>query len=98
MHYQKILKNTQKILSSLFVDRQVAVYLFGSFAHKKTHCCSDIDIGILPRKPLPLGLLPHIREGLEESNIPLRIDLVDLSRTSQKFRNAVIREGIRWNL
>jgi len=41
--------------------------------------------------------MAEIRERLEESDIPYTVDVVDLARTSQTFRDKVRREGIRWN-
>ena len=44
-----------------------------------------------------LDTLPAIRELLEESQVLLCVvDLIDLSRTDEEFRQKVIREGILW--
>jgi hypothetical protein len=45
---------------------------------------------------LPAGLLSNIREALEESHIPYRVDLLDLTEADEGFRAAVLREGIPW--
>ena len=38
-----------------------------------------------------------MREALEESTIPNRVDIVDLAETDAAFRDSVHREGIPWN-
>jgi hypothetical protein len=51
---------------------------------------------VLPLEPLPPGLLSAIREELEESNVPFRVDLVDLSDAGSTFREQVEKEGQLW--
>ena len=73
------------------------VYLFGSVARGAPRPGSDIDIGVLPRTTLPRGKLAALREALEEAPIVARVDLVDLSEVRPAFRQAVLREGVRWS-
>lgn len=54
-------------------------------------------LGTLARRPLPVGLLPALREALEESTIPQRVEVVDLSPTSADFAAAVKGQGIKWS-
>lgn len=72
------------------------VYLFGSHARGEASRASDVDVAVLPRKPLPVGLLSAIREELEESRIPYVVELVDLSAAEPSFRKTVQREGVLW--
>jgi len=57
---------------------------------------SDIDVGVLPEAPLPVGLLADIHFRLEESASLYPVDLVDLSRVPAEFRDRVLREGVLW--
>jgi hypothetical protein len=77
--------------------QQVRVYLFGSAAKGLAGPGSDIDVAVLSLKPLPVGLLSSVRERLEESTIPYKVDLVDLARTAPAFWKQVQREGLPWN-
>ncbi len=72
------------------------VYLFGSWATGQAHPSSDVDIAILPKTPLPPGLLSQLRFELEESSLLLTVDLIDLSQTSQAFRQRILTEGTLW--
>lgn len=76
---------------------QARVYLFGSAAKGLAGAGSDIDVAVLPLKPLPVGVLSSVRERLEESTIPYQVDLVDLTRTDPSFRKRVQEEGLLWN-
>ncbi len=84
---------THKVLGGCDAD----VYLFGSWAIGTPSQTSDIDLGIDPRKPLAPGTLAILRERFEDSHIPYRVDVVDLTAVDAAFRATVMREGIRWN-
>jgi uncharacterized protein len=73
------------------------VYLFGSHAQGTAHRTSDIDVAILPLEPIPPWVLSVLRGDLEESHVPYRVDLVDLSMADPAFRERVIQEGIVWS-
>jgi len=72
------------------------VYLFGSRAVGGARENSDIDVAVLPLAPLPYGTLARIRDSLEESTIPWRVDLVDLSTAPPALQARVRAEGIAW--
>ena len=46
--------------------------------------------------PLPRGVLATLRDALEESTIPYRVDVVDLAETDSDFRERIRREGVLW--
>jgi hypothetical protein len=51
-------------------------------------------VAVLPRRPLPTGLLSRIREALEESHVPYRVDVVDLSSVDPAFRKRILETGV----
>lgn len=77
--------------------RDATVYLFGSRARGDARPTSDVDVGIVARPPLPPALMAELREALEESTVPYRVDLVDLAEAPPEYRRAVEREGVRWS-
>src|SRR5262249_18701932 len=72
------------------------VYLFGSRARGDQRACSDVDIAIDPHVPLPEGWFADLRGALEESSVPLFVDVVDLRAVSPSFRKRVLGEARRW--
>jgi predicted nucleotidyltransferase len=52
----------------------VNVYLFGSRASGRPRATRDVDVAIDATAPLPPGVLATLREALEESTIPYRVD------------------------
>jgi len=84
------------IVQRTLARRSVSVYLFGSWASGVPHRASDIDIAVDAAEPLPPETLARLREALEESTVPYRVDVVDLSDADTEFRERVRREGILW--
>jgi hypothetical protein len=41
-------------------------------------------------------VLATLRDALEESTIPYRVDVVDLAETDADFRERIRREGVLW--
>lgn len=91
------LREIQRIVREILNDQPVELYLFGSWARGDVRQASDIDIAVLPTGPLDPAVLATLRSALEESNVPYRVDVVDLRRTSDDFRRRVLEEGIRWS-
>lgn len=75
----------------------IRVYLFGSRARGEGGRASDIDIAVLAPEPLPGWVLSEVRERIEESRIPFKVDIIDLSTTDPAFRERVLKEGVPWH-
>jgi predicted nucleotidyltransferase len=78
-------------------DVKVRTYLFGSWARGTPKRTSDVDIAVEPLEALPPGTLARLRERLEESTIPYRVEVVDLSNADDGFRQRIKEEGILWS-
>ena len=96
--FDNILTRVRRIVAARLGRYEVRVYLFGSRATGVAHEASDIDLAVDPREPLPAGTLADLREALEESSIPFRVDIVDLRDTDAKFRDSVREKGVEWNV
>lgn len=77
-------------------ETKAKIYLFGSYARGDATRLSDVDVAIDAAEPLPTGCLARLREQLEESTIPLTVELVDLGEADAEFRARVRREGVKW--
>ncbi len=69
----------------------MVVYLFGSSVRDDHTGVSDIDIAIDSADRDRLAL---IRADLEESTIPYKVDVVDMSSVSDELRDTILKEGI----
>ena len=88
------LEDLRDFLKEFFKDKKVEVYLFGSRARGNFSEFSDVDIAIYSEKDISKELT-LLREILEESNFPLKIDIVEL-RKAPYLKEVVKKEGIRW--
>jgi predicted nucleotidyltransferase len=84
------------IVAEALAGRPVTVWLFGSWARGDQAPGSDIDVAVSAREPLPPGVLALLRERLEESTVPYRVEVVDLTTAPAALRGAVLREGTIW--
>jgi len=87
------LSQIMAILNSILQDKTCEIYLFGSRATRTHSPLSDFDIAVLATEDISREL-SLAREKLELSKIPLKVDLVDLSTTSDIFKQKALTEGI----
>jgi len=92
--YESSLELLKGIVNDVFEDEEITVILFGSRARGDYFETSDMDIGILPRKEINRGKIALLRERIENSNIPYKVDVVDLSQASKEFTDNVLEEGV----
>ena len=92
-----VLTEVRRIAQEVLRGKGIGLYLFGSWVRGQATSASDIDLAVDAPLPLPSGLLAQLRERLEESHIPYRVEIVDLRKTDSAFRQRVLNEGIRWN-
>jgi predicted nucleotidyltransferase len=74
-----------------------SVFLFGSRAVGNNHEMSDIDVGIWGEKPLSAVIKLNLEEELEESDILLKVDLIDFYQVSQDFKDEALTKIETWN-
>ena len=94
--YQKSIKDLKFLVFETLKEENVIVVLFGSRARGDFSRVSDIDLGIIPGKHFDRRKLVFLKERIEDLNIPYTVDVVDLSRVSEVFKNKALREGVVW--
>jgi len=88
-----VLAQLKTIVAEVLKDEVCTVYLFGSRTTGSFTIGSDFDVAVLAAGDISRKL-SLIREKLERSNIPFKVDLVDLQLTSTEFSFQVKTEGI----
>lgn len=89
-HYLQIVK---EILKNNIPKRHVVV--FGSRVTKTFKPHSDLDLCIMGTNPLSLEQLDNLRESFSESDLPIRVDLVDWATISPEFRAIVEKHAVK---
>ena len=71
------------------------VILFGSRARGEHSEHSDVDIAIESDEELS-WIITELKELLEESDLPQKVDVIDLKRAPESLREEIEREGRVW--
>jgi predicted nucleotidyltransferase len=90
-------KYKQKIIALISaLIPQAKIYLFGSRARKTHGSRSDIDIALDAGSPLNRVDVGEVREVLNATNIPYKIDVVDLYFVSKDMQEMIESEKVIW--
>ncbi len=87
-------EDLKKLIKTLFGNKKVKVYLFGSRAKGKALPYSDYDLAFLSESDISEELT-LLRAILEESNFPYKVDVIDLNKVKY-LKEIVLKEGKRW--
>lgn len=63
----------------------VQVRAFGSRARGRARRCSDLDLLLMTRQPLEPLVLARLKDDLDESDLPFRVDVLDAADLSASF-------------
>jgi type I restriction enzyme S subunit len=69
-------------------------FVFGSRAHGAARRYSDLDLALEWDRPLGLALIGRIAEALSESDLPYKVDIVDLATVEPAFRARITAAGV----
>ncbi len=77
-------------------QRGARVFIFGSRASGNPHQFSDVDLlfELTNTSSLTDSDLSKIREDLEESNLTIKVDLVNFQHLAESYRDGVLKTRI----
>jgi uncharacterized protein len=92
----KYMEQLKQIILEELAGEDIRVFLFGSRARGTHRSGSDVDIGLMPTKTMdPIGIAV-LRERIEASNIPYKVDIVNFQDVSDEFRKSALRGAVIW--
>ncbi len=68
------------------------VRAFGSRVKWTAKDYSDLDLAVVGSKPLTLRQIGQLTEAFEESNLPIRVDVLDWHTISEEFKKIITEE------
>ncbi len=85
-------EEVRRILAAHVPECQV--WAFGSRVIGKAKPLSDLDLGLAGTKALTLAKQADLTEAFDESDLPFRVDVVDLLTADPAFAERVKRTGV----
>lgn len=70
------------------------VFVFGSRASGNNQEFSDLDIGYVSTSPINNSLIVKIKDELEDSDLPIKVDLVNVDDIPESFMSSVTRTRV----
>ena len=89
---QDHLQIVRRILSDHVPDRTVLA--FGSRATHSAKKYSDLDLAILGKEPLGLDEVSALAECFSESDLPMKVDIVDWMKIDESFRRIIRKDAV----
>jgi predicted nucleotidyltransferase len=71
------------------LPKEARVHVFGSRAGSLARPASDLDLAIDISRPLSLDEHAALNEGFEESDLPYKVDIIDLHSVSSQFKSLI---------
>lgn len=88
---EKLKKEILEIIKKYLDLKDYKVFLFGSRVRGDSFPRSDIDIGILGKKPVPPQIMFKIKEEIEELPTLYKFDLIDFFDVSEDFKKEALK-------
>jgi len=70
------------------------VWGFGSRAKWTAKAYSDLDLAIISEQALPIAIMADLRESFDESDLTIKVDVVDWATTSEPFRKIIQKNRV----
>jgi predicted nucleotidyltransferase len=77
-----------------YLPKGARAYVFGSRAHGGAQRFSDLDLALEWDQPLSPDIIGQIAEALSVSDLPYKVDIVDLATVDPAFRARIAADWI----
>lgn len=91
---EKSKKKIISLISALLPDAKI--YLFGSRARNTNSQWSDVDIALDAGEVLPQLSVGELNDIMVASNLPYKVDIIDLNAVSDIMREIINKEKVLW--
>jgi uncharacterized protein len=77
----------------VYLPPDTGVFVFGSRVTGAARRYSDLDLALAGEAPLDSDLLNRLKDALSESDLTIKVDLVDLRAVDPAFRR-IVEDGM----
>lgn len=90
----------RKIVTDILLQYlgEIPIYVFGSRATATPKPFSDLDLLIRGEKAIDAALLYQIKDAFADSDLPIRVDLVDWHQIQDNFKEIIEKNCVELKL
>ena len=92
----KYLTQLKKLVLDELKSQNVKIFMFGSRARGDNYIGSDVDIGLIPKDKIDSNKVSLLKEKIENSNIPYKVQIVNFKEVSERFKNEAMKDIEIW--
>src|SRR4030042_165065 len=89
-------QNTVKKIILENLPKDIDIYLFGSGVTNEHSYNSDIDVALDPHFDFDENIIRKIKDLIEDSYVPFKVDIIDLRKVSDRFKKEVFKKVKKW--
>lgn len=93
---EAVLQQVKDILTSSLQQKEFQVFIFGSRATGKDRKYSDLDLWIEAKPTLTENEKSHLLLAFEESDLPIKIDIITPESCLDAYCKRILRERKLW--
>lgn len=86
------LEEVKRILRAIAPEYDV--WAFGSRVDGTAKTYSDLDLAVITERPLPFSLKADLKEAFDESDLAIRVDIIDWASARENFRAVIERKKV----
>ena len=86
----------QEILNRCLLSSDITIWVFGSRARGTAKQYSDLDIALEHnrKEKIPSSLISELVNEFEESNLPYKVDILDMNNISDNFKQIIEEDKV----
>ncbi len=92
----KYLLELKDLVLNELKGEKVKVFVFGSRARGDNYTASDVDIGLIPYDNLNSLKISLLKEKIENSTVPYKVQIVDFNHVSEDFKKEALKDIVVW--
>ena len=90
VHYETVKNILLKIVP------EADVFIFGSRTTSCAKVHSDLDLAIKANEAIAKNIMRNLRIAFEDSDLPFRVDVVDLTTVNEPFKEIIKNQAVRF--
>ena len=92
----KYIEQLKKIVLDELKSQNIKIFMFGSRARRDNYIGSDVDIGLIPEGKIDSSKISLLKEKIDNSNIPYKVQIVNFKEVSERFKNEAMKDIEIW--